>query len=134
MDYSSARDSGSVKPPTRRRYPANYKAAILAEYDVLDRAGKGRLLQREGLYTSLISQWRVQRDRGAVAALSAKPGRPSAEPIEKQNARLRSRLDRLEADLAAAQTVIHLQEQLLAALADVSTSDGGAQDPTVKRR
>lgn len=38
---------------TRRRYPAKYKLEILAEYDALDRDGKGALLRREGLYTSL---------------------------------------------------------------------------------
>lgn len=39
----------------RRRYSAAYKQRILAEYEVADRAGKGALLRREGLYTSLIS-------------------------------------------------------------------------------
>jgi transposase len=52
-----------------RSYSARYKAEILAEYERLDRAGKGALLCREGLYTSLISQWRKQRDRGAPQAL-----------------------------------------------------------------
>ncbi len=49
---------------SRRSYSAKYKAAILAEYDSLDRDGKGALLRRDGLYTSLISEWRKQRDRG----------------------------------------------------------------------
>jgi hypothetical protein len=48
-----------------RRYSARYKARILEEYEGLDKAGKGALLRREGLYTSLISEWRKQRDRGA---------------------------------------------------------------------
>jgi hypothetical protein len=34
---------------------ARYKARILEEYERLDKAGKGALLRREGLYTSLIS-------------------------------------------------------------------------------
>ena len=38
-----------------RRYAAGYKAKILDEYEVLDKAGKGSLLRREGLYTSLIA-------------------------------------------------------------------------------
>lgn len=37
----------------RRSYTAKYKAEILAEYDRLDRDGKGALLRREGLYNSL---------------------------------------------------------------------------------
>ena len=126
VDYSSARDSGSVQPPTRRRYPPNYKAAILAEYDLLDRAGKRQLLQRENLYTSLLSQWRVQRDRGALAALSARRGRPPADPIQRHNAQLRERAARLEADLAEARAVIHLQGELLAALRALTTSNDRA--------
>jgi transposase-like protein len=46
-----------------RRYSAKYKAQILDEYERLDKAAKGALLRREGLYTSLISEWRKQRDR-----------------------------------------------------------------------
>ena len=38
-----------------RRYSASYKARILDEYEQLDKAGKGALLRREGLYSSLIS-------------------------------------------------------------------------------
>ncbi|MGQ0825985.1 MAG: hypothetical protein ACT4OX_13325, partial [Actinomycetota bacterium] len=48
-----------------RRYSAKYKARVLAEYETLDKAGKGALLRREGLYSSLITAWRAQRDRGA---------------------------------------------------------------------
>ena len=36
-----------------RRYSASYKARILEEYERLDKAAKGALLRREGLYTSL---------------------------------------------------------------------------------
>ena len=49
----------------RRSYSAKYKLEILAEYEVLDREGKGGLLRPEGPYTSLLSEWRKQRDRGA---------------------------------------------------------------------
>ncbi|MGH3341990.1 MAG: hypothetical protein ACRDPK_03725 [Carbonactinosporaceae bacterium] len=42
----------------RRTYTAKYKAEILAEYDGLDRGGRGALMRREGLYSSLISEWR----------------------------------------------------------------------------
>ena len=45
-----------------RMYSAVYKARIVAEYEGLDKAGKGALLRREGLYTSLVSAWRHQRE------------------------------------------------------------------------
>ncbi|WP_203736294.1 hypothetical protein [Catellatospora chokoriensis] len=41
--------------PRTRTYLAFYKARILAEDETLDKAGKGALLRREGLYTSLIA-------------------------------------------------------------------------------
>jgi transposase len=64
------------RPP--RPYPAAYKLRILEEYERLDKAGKGALLRREGLYTSLISEWRKQRDKGALAACPVR--RPRAAP------------------------------------------------------
>ena len=106
---------------TRRRYPARYKLEVLAEYDVLDRDGKGALLRREGLYTSLLSEWRKQRDRGALEALAAKPGRPPADPLERENARLRHRVDRLEGDLDRARKVIEVQGKLSALLEELAT-------------
>ncbi len=106
---------------TRRRYPAKYKLDVLAEYDTLDRDGKGALLRREGLYTSLLSEWRKQRDRGALEALAAKPGRPPVDPVERENARLRSRVDRLEDDLGKARRVIEVQGKLSALLEELAT-------------
>jgi transposase-like protein len=105
----------------RRRYPAKYKLEILAEYEALDRDGKGALLRREGLYTSLISEWRKQRDRGALAGLAAKPGRPPVDPVERENARLRQRVERLEGDLDRARKVIEVQGKLSALLEDLAT-------------
>src|SRR6266545_62201 len=53
-----------------RQYSAKFKARILDEYERLDKAGKGALLRREALYSSLISEWRKQRDRGALEELA----------------------------------------------------------------
>ncbi len=52
-----------------RSYTARYKV------EILDREGKSALLHREGLYSSLISEWRKERDKGALEALATKPGR-----------------------------------------------------------
>lgn len=105
----------------RRQYPAKYKQAILAEYDSLDRDGKGALLRREGLYTSLISEWRKQRDRGALEALAAKAGRAPVDPVERDNARLRKENQRLEAELVKARKVIEVQGKLSALLEELAT-------------
>ena len=87
---------------TRRTYTAQYKLRILAEYERRDRDGKGALLRREGLYSSLISEWRKQRDQGALQALAGAPGRPPNDTREQEVARLRRENARLQADLAKA--------------------------------
>jgi transposase len=104
-----------------RRYSPRYKAQILAEYERLDKAGKGALLRREGLYTSLISEWRKQRDRGALQALAAPAGRPPADPRDREVARLRKQNQRLEAELAKARKVIEVQGKLSALLEQLAT-------------
>ena len=65
---------------TRRVFSAQYKLKILSEYERRDRDSKSALLRREGLYTSSISEWRKQRDDGALRALSATSGRPPTTP------------------------------------------------------
>ncbi len=105
----------------RRSYTAKYKLEILAEYEGLDRNAKGGLLRREGLYTSLISEWRKQRDRGALAALAAKAGRAPIDPTERDNVRLRKRVERLEGELDTARRVIEVQGKLSALLEELAT-------------
>ena len=104
-----------------RSYSARYKAEILAEYETLDREGKGALLRREGLYTSLISEWRKQRDRGALQALAMRSGRPPVDPLEREAARLRRRVEQLESELGTARRVIEVQGKLSALLEQLAT-------------
>jgi len=109
--------SGRRGARTRRR---RYKLDVLAEYERLDRAGKGALLRREGLYTSLISAWREQRDKGALAALSAVRGPAPADPAARENERLAAQNARLQAELDKARQVIRVQGELSALLAQLS--------------
>jgi transposase len=104
-----------------RRYSAKYKARVLGEYEALDKAGKGALLRREGLYTSLISAWREQRDRGAAEALAKPAGRQPADPRDRENARLRRRVETLEGELDTARKVIEVQGKLSALLEHLAT-------------
>ena len=114
-----------------RRYSASYKARVLAEYESLDRAGKGALLRREGLYTSLISAWRAQRDQAAMAALAKPAGRPPADPAERENAKLRKENERLQAELDKARKVIEVQGKLSALLGQLATgSPSTGSEPT----
>jgi len=114
-----------------RTYSAAYKARILDEYESLDKAGKGALLRREGLYTSLISAWRIQRDQGARAALAKPAGRPPADTRDKEIARLRRENERLAAELGKARKVIEVQGKLSALLGQLATdSPSSGSEPT----
>ena len=106
----------------RRTYTARYKRDVLAEYEACDRAGKGALLRREGLYTSLISAWRDQRDKGAMAGLARPAGAQPAGPAEKENARLRAENERLAGELGKARAVIEVQGKLSALLDTLATN------------
>jgi len=121
-----------LEPTPRRRYGAAYKLEILAEYDGLDRDGKGDLLRREVLYTSLLSEWRKQRDRGAIEALAGRPGRPPHDPVERENSRLRHQVQRLEGDLVRARSVIAVQGKVSALLEELVTDSAATKDVETK--
>jgi transposase len=60
--------------PRRRTFTAKDKLRILADIDRATGTGAtGAILRREGLYSSTLSDWRRQRDAGALGALS--PGK-----------------------------------------------------------
>jgi transposase len=114
-----------------RRFGAAYKLRVLTEYDGLDKAGKGALLRREGLYSSLVSEWRKQRDHGALAALAQKRGRPEVDPRERELARLRTENHRLEVQLNNARRVIEVQGKLSVLLEELATESAKtASEPT----
>jgi transposase len=127
VSHAAGMDDGIPDPevPERakrpRSYSARYKAEVLAEYETLDRQGKGALLRREGLYTSLLSEWRKQRDRGALQALGMPSGRPPVDPVEREAARLRRENQRLAAELGTARRVIEVQGKLSALLEQLAT-------------
>lgn len=85
-----------------RTFSAEEKARILAEYEAasspLERAA---LVRREGVYSSLLSNWRKQLVQGAAA----KRGRP-ANPLAAENARLRKENDRLERRLSKSERTV----------------------------
>src|SRR4249920_3088662 len=102
--------------PRRRTFTAQDKLRILAETDrAAETGGIGAILRREGLYSSALTDWRRQRDAGALTALvpgkrgpkTAKPNALSAEvtALQRDNARLALRLSRAEA-------IIDIQKKL----------------------
>ena len=77
---SSSSEVEVMAKPTRRRYTAEYKLRILREAEVSSGRGElGALLRREGLYSSNLTAWRKQRERGKLEGLSRKRG-PAPKP------------------------------------------------------
>ena len=103
-------DNDPAAKPKRRRFDAEYKLAVLEEYERLtDPGAKGALLRREGLYSSHIVEWRRARDVGAIKELAPK-SRPAARtPEQVELERLRRRNERLEGELAKHKLALEIQ-------------------------
>ncbi|MBM3179298.1 MAG: transposase [Chloroflexi bacterium] len=74
----------------------------------------GAILRREGLYSSLVSKWREQRKRGYLTAGTQRRG-PKADPagaelsrLQRENQRLRERLERAELIIDVQKKVVQL--------------------------
>ena len=106
-------DPEVIAKPTRRRFTAEYRLRIVEEADRCAEPGEvGRLLRREGLYSSHLSAWRKARRQGALQGLTprkrdAKPAQPN--PASAQVRRLEAKVARLEKELATARTILEVQ-------------------------
>jgi transposase len=103
--------------PTRSGWTAAEKLAILNEYESYPHGDprRGALLRRVGAYTSHISKWRKQRNRGALANLAPQaPGRKPQprDELHDELERLRTENLRLQKRLAQAETVIEIQKKV----------------------
>jgi len=120
----------------RRQFTAAYKLEVVLEAERwCSRPGEiGALLRREGLYSSLLTQWRQARDSGALHALEPRkrgPAGPSAE--QRASAALRRERDQAVLDLATARRVIEVQGNVCALLDELlakSATPSGEQQAT----
>jgi transposase-like protein len=127
---SGPRSSDGPSPrPSRRSFSAQYKLAIVAEYENAPNGEKGAVLRREGLYSSHVIEWTRARDAGALtdsSTPSADPQRPqkrpkrSAEMVELE--RLRARNAKLESDLLKTRTALDIMGKAHALLEQLSES------------
>ena len=110
---SSASDVEVVARPRRRQYTAAYKLRILEEADRCSAPGDvGRLLRREGLYSSHLVVWRKARHDGTLRGLTPrKRGRKpvSRNPLQKRVDALEAEVVRLRKKLATAETILEVQ-------------------------
>jgi len=118
--------------PQRRKYSQEYKLRILREADKCTRPGElGSLLRREGLYSSTLSNWRRARAGGDLGGSGMRKRGPKARPVddrskrimklERENRRLKRRLERAEA-------VIDVQKKVSELLGvDLPDVNGGTE-------
>jgi transposase-like protein len=138
---SSTRTNSPPRPTdtevrrARRSWPATYKLEILTEIDAAERSEIGAIMRREGLYSSLISEWRKQRDRGALEALAERrPGPAGKDPVKAELARLRDENAGLREHVATCEELIGAQGKAFALLQSISTASSATPSSTRPHR
>ena len=123
---AAAPDAEVVDKPTRRRFSALYKLRVVEEADRCTEPGEvGRLLRREGLYSSHLTTWRKAVRSGWLRALSKRRGRKPSERnlLEGKVRKLERENTRLEKELEKARLIIDVQGKV-AGLLGLSLEDG----------
>jgi transposase-like protein len=102
-----------VVKPKRRQHSAEYKLRILRELDECSGKGEiGAVLRREGLYSSLVSKWREQREKGSLNGLAGQRRGPKVDPNAAELARLQRENQRLKEQLERAELIIEVQKKV----------------------
>jgi transposase len=121
---AGGRDSFVSPPPDpevpekkpRRNFTAKYKLRVLAEADACTQQGQlGALLRQEGLYSSYLTTWRHQREKGLLKVMTPKKrGRKRKEknPLIKKVAQLEKDNRRLQQKLKKAELIIEAQKKM----------------------
>lgn len=109
-------DSEVPEKRPRRKFTALYKLDILEKADACTEPGQlGTLLRKEGLYSSNLTTWKRQREKGLLDALSPKKrGRKKTQwnPLAQEVARLEKENERLRGKLKQAETIIEVQKKI----------------------
>jgi transposase len=98
---------------TRRRFTAAEKARILDAYESASPIERAAICRRERIYSSLLSNWRRQRNSGRP--MPERRG-PKADPENAEIMRLQKQNATLEGKLAKAEQVIDIQGKVYALL------------------
>ena len=96
-------------PTSRRSFTSAQKLEHIATYEAaMTKGDGGAYLRANGLYSSLMCEWRRQRDAGVLAGKKPgeKIGRLTAEQSE--IARLRRQLDKAERRLATTEVALEI--------------------------
>jgi transposase-like protein len=96
----------------RKQFSAAEKLRILREVDACRGSGEiGALLRREGIYSSYLTTWRRQRERGELDGLTPQKRGPKEDPQAVENARLKRENERLKKRLEQAELIIDFQKK-----------------------
>jgi transposase len=113
-----------------RSFTADEKARIVAAYEAagssLERAA---LMRREGIYSSLLSNWRKQLSRGEAPKKRGRPANPESAEVQRllrENERLQRRLEKSERTVAA----LGKAHALLQMIAGESSADDERSKPS----
>jgi len=127
-NQKEAIDPEVVPKAKKRQYSAEYKRRILQEYEACRELGeRGALLRREGLYSSNITNWRRQRERGELTGLTSKKRGPKADPQAVENVRLRRENERLKKRLEQAELIIDVQKKV-SQLLGIEINENGTEE------
>ena len=97
----------------RRRFSAAYRLRILKAADACTKPGEvGALLRREGLYSSLLTNWRRQREAGALREMRERRRGPKPRSVDPRMKQLEAENRRLQRKLQRAETIITLQKKV----------------------
>lgn len=113
--------------PRRRQFTAAYKLKVIAEADAAKEPGEvGRMLRREGLYSSHLAAWRKAKRAGELSGLA--PKKRGRKPRERdraaeENRRLKRELAKAREQLRKAELIIEVQGKV-AGLLGFSLEDG----------
>ena len=109
----STPDPEVVAKPKRRQFTAQYRLRVLEEAERCTQPGEvGRLLRREGLYSTHLRAWRKARRKGSLRELASKKrGAKPAErnPLDAKVRALEAQVARLEHELHTAHTILAVQ-------------------------
>lgn len=110
---ASAPDPEVPAKVERRRFTAEYRLRILKQADACKTPGeRGALLRREGLYSSLLTNWRRQREEGALRDLRGHRRGPKPRVVDPRVQQLEAENRTLQRKLARAETIITLQKKV----------------------
>ena len=109
-------DSEVQERAQRRRFSAEYKLRIVREAAACKEAGQiGALLRREGLYASMLADWRRRFEQGGEPSLQPKRRGPKAKernPLAGKIVELERQKKQLEKRLAKAEMIIDFQKKV----------------------